>query len=79
MHIITDPLCVSFVEPADAPQTKVVIPFPEESENITRWIVDQKFRDELQRLKIPLGEQLNCRQFPTRDASSNFRCLVLRK
>ncbi|ELT97933.1 hypothetical protein CAPTEDRAFT_223054 [Capitella teleta] len=36
-----------------APQTKVVIPFPEESENVTRWVVDQNFRKEQERLKIP--------------------------
>ena len=36
--------------------TKVVIPFPEESENVTRWIVDQNFRKEQERLKIPFGE-----------------------
>ncbi|XP_052824356.1 GA-binding protein alpha chain isoform X1 [Octopus bimaculoides] len=33
--------------------TKVVIPLPEESENVTRWIVDQNFRKEQERLKIP--------------------------
>ncbi|XP_046338901.1 GA-binding protein alpha chain-like isoform X1 [Haliotis rufescens] len=33
--------------------TKVVIPLPEESENVTRWIVDQNFRREQERLKIP--------------------------
>ncbi|XP_013397382.1 GA-binding protein alpha chain isoform X1 [Lingula anatina] len=33
--------------------TKVVIPFPEESEHVTRWIVDQNFRREQERLKIP--------------------------
>lgn len=38
-----------------APATKVVIPLPEESENVTRWIVDQSFRKEQERLKIPLG------------------------
>ncbi|XP_069115151.1 GA-binding protein alpha chain-like isoform X1 [Argopecten irradians] len=32
---------------------KVVIPLPEESENVTRWIVDQHFRREQERLKIP--------------------------
>ena len=41
-----------------APQ-KVVIPFPEESENVTRWIVDQQFRKEQERLKIPLGKLKN--------------------
>ena len=39
-----------------AQQPKVVIPFPEESENITRWIVDQNFRKEQERLKIPFGK-----------------------
>lgn len=34
-------------------QQKVVIPLPEESENVTRWIVDQHFRREQDRLKIP--------------------------
>ena len=38
------------------PPTKVVIPFPEESENVTRWIVDQSFRKEQERLKIPFGK-----------------------
>lgn len=32
---------------------KVVIPLPEESENVTRWIVDQSFRRDQERLKIP--------------------------
>ncbi|XP_005103501.1 GA-binding protein alpha chain isoform X1 [Aplysia californica] len=32
---------------------KVVIPLPEESENVTRWIVDQNFRRDQERLKIP--------------------------
>lgn len=36
--------------------TKVVIPLPEESENVTRWIVDQNFRREQERLKIPHGK-----------------------
>ncbi|KAK3756671.1 hypothetical protein RRG08_027087 [Elysia crispata] len=39
-----------------APQhqnAKVVIPLPEESENVTRWIVDQNFRRDQERLKIP--------------------------
>ncbi|KAL5019764.1 hypothetical protein ScPMuIL_002656 [Solemya velum] len=42
-------------EPAPEPAapTKVVIPLPEESENVTRWIVDQNFRREQERLKIP--------------------------
>lgn len=55
-----------FVEAAPAPQPtqttqikssqqKVVIPLPEESENVTRWIVDQNFRREQDRLKIPFG------------------------
>ena len=35
---------------------KVVIPFPEESENVTRWIVDQQFKKDQERLKIPLGK-----------------------
>lgn len=44
--------------PPAAPQktaspTKVVIPLPEESENVTRWIVDQHFRREQERLRIP--------------------------
>ena len=39
--------------------TKVVIPLPEESENVTRWIVDQNFRREQERLKIPHGNQIN--------------------
>lgn len=46
-------------EPTPAPRSsapsKVVIPFPEESENVTRWIVDQNFRKEQERLKIPFG------------------------
>jgi len=32
---------------------RVVIPLPEESENVTRWIVDQNFRRDQERLKIP--------------------------
>ena len=46
--------------PTTQPQnpTKVVIPFPEEAENVTRWIVDQNFRKEQERLKIPLGRSL---------------------
>ncbi|KAK6172275.1 GA-binding protein alpha chain isoform X2 [Patella vulgata] len=39
--------------PAVPNSTKVVIPLPEESENVTRWIVDQNFRKEQERLKIP--------------------------
>lgn len=39
--------------PQKKSQTKVVIPLPEESENVTRWIVDQNFRKEQERLKIP--------------------------
>ena len=35
---------------------KVVIPLPEESENVTRWIVDQNFRRDQERLKIPFGK-----------------------
>ena len=41
--------------PAQKNKQKVVIPFPEENENVTRWIVDQKFRREQERLKIPQG------------------------
>ncbi len=47
---------VAAAAPAQQQPTKVVIPFPEESENITRWIVDQSFRKEQERLKIPFGE-----------------------
>ncbi|KAK3107650.1 hypothetical protein FSP39_019170 [Pinctada imbricata] len=38
--------------------TKVVIPLPEESENVTRWIVDQHFRREQERLRIPFDPVL---------------------
>lgn len=41
------------ITPHKKQQTKVVIPLPEESENVTRWIVDQNFRREQERLKIP--------------------------
>lgn len=34
-------------------QAKVVMPVAEETENITRWIVDQHFRREQDRLRIP--------------------------
>ena len=44
--------------PQKKSQTKVVIPLPEESENVTRWIVDQNFRREQERLKIPFGNIL---------------------
>jgi len=47
--------------PPPAPTTmskKVVIPFPEEAENVTRWIVDQNFRKEQERLKIPFDPML---------------------
>lgn len=44
--------------PRAAANTKVVIPFPEESENVTRWIVDQHFRKEQERLKIPFDPVL---------------------
>ena len=47
---------VPVAQPAKNAQTKVVIPFPEESENVTRWIVDQNFRKEQDRLKIPFGK-----------------------
>lgn len=47
--------CISAPAPPPAPTKKVVIPFPEESENVTRWIVDQSFRKEQERLKIPFG------------------------
>ncbi|ESO83336.1 hypothetical protein LOTGIDRAFT_222728 [Lottia gigantea] len=39
--------------PGTPNNTKVVIPLPEENENVTRWIVDQNFRKEQERLKIP--------------------------
>lgn len=39
--------------PTPTQPTKVVIPITEESENVTRWIVDQGFRKEQERLKIP--------------------------
>ncbi|XP_064651576.1 GA-binding protein alpha chain-like [Lineus longissimus] len=35
------------------PGSKLVIPFPEEADHVTRWIVDQNFRKEQERLKIP--------------------------
>ncbi|XP_074652430.1 GA-binding protein alpha chain-like [Tubulanus polymorphus] len=41
-------------EPEPTPPSKVVIPFHESSEHVTRWIVDQNFRKEQERLKIPL-------------------------
>ncbi|XP_063440106.1 GA-binding protein alpha chain-like isoform X4 [Mytilus trossulus] len=44
---------VQTITPHKKQQTKVVIPLPEESENVTRWIVDQNFRREQERLKIP--------------------------
>ncbi|CAH1796470.1 unnamed protein product [Owenia fusiformis] len=45
------------VQAAPAP-TKVVIPFPEEANQVTRWIVDQAFRKEQERLKIPFDPSL---------------------
>ncbi|KAK3585088.1 hypothetical protein CHS0354_004277 [Potamilus streckersoni] len=39
--------------PQQQSPAKVVIPMSEESENITRWVVDQNFRREQERLKIP--------------------------
>ena len=39
-----------------AAPTKVVVPLSDETENITRWIVDQNFRRDQERLKIPFGE-----------------------
>ena len=47
------PPVVQVQTPQKKAQTKVVIPLPEESENVTRWIVDQNFRREQERLKIP--------------------------
>lgn len=47
------PPAVQVQTPQKKAQTKVVIPLPEESENVTRWIVDQNFRREQERLKIP--------------------------
>ena len=38
---------------------KLVIPFPEASENVTRWVIDQKFRSEQLRLNIPLGKTIH--------------------
>ena len=37
--------------------TKVVVPLTDETENITRWIVDQNFRRDQERLKIPFGKK----------------------
>ncbi|PVD27484.1 hypothetical protein C0Q70_12645 [Pomacea canaliculata] len=48
---VVEQLHATPVAPATA---KVVIPLPEETENVTRWIVDQNFRREQERLKIPL-------------------------
>ena len=42
--------------PPQGQNAKVVIPLPEESENVTRWIVDQNFRRDQERLKIPFGK-----------------------
>lgn len=52
-HVTQQP---ALVQAAQQANTKVVIPFPEEAENVTRWIVDQNFRKEQERLKIPFGE-----------------------
>lgn len=41
--------------PAAPANAKVVIPLQEETENVTRWIVDQNFRRDQERLKIPFG------------------------
>lgn len=56
-HFLEPPPPVVQVQtPQKKAQTKVVIPLPEESENVTRWIVDQNFRREQERLKIPFGK-----------------------
>ena len=39
--------------------SKVVMPVADETENVTRWIVDQNFRRDQERLKIPFGEWLD--------------------
>jgi len=44
--------------PPQGQNAKVVIPLPEESENVTRWIVDQNFRRDQERLKIPFDPSL---------------------
>ena len=41
-----------------AAAAKVVVP-ADETENITRWIVDQAYRKEQERLKIPFGKWFN--------------------
>uniref|UniRef100_A0A2C9K9G3 PNT domain-containing protein n=1 Tax=Biomphalaria glabrata TaxID=6526 RepID=A0A2C9K9G3_BIOGL len=41
------------LQSSQSQNAKVVIPLPEESENVTRWIVDQSFRRDQERLKIP--------------------------
>lgn len=53
-----EPVPVPAPAPAKPVTHKVVIPFSEEAENVTRWIVDQNFRREQERLKIPLDPQL---------------------
>ncbi|XP_076457817.1 GA-binding protein alpha chain-like isoform X2 [Babylonia areolata] len=40
--------------PAAAPATtKLMVPVPEETDNVTRWVIDQNFRRDQDRLKIP--------------------------
>ena len=39
-----------------AKQEKVVIPFQDDQENVTRWVVDQEFRADQERLGIPQGK-----------------------
>lgn len=56
---VVNALCLVAEQAMQASQSqnaKVVIPLPEESENVTRWIVDQSFRRDQERLKIPFGE-----------------------
>jgi len=36
------------------------VPLMPDAENVTRWIVDQQFRDTQIQLGIPLGQSLTC-------------------
>ena len=44
--------------PSGVTSSKVMMPVAEETENVTRWIVDQNFRRDQERLKIPFGKWL---------------------
>ena len=59
--------------PSGVTSSKVMMPVAEETENVTRWIVDQNFRRDQERLKIPFGKWLPV--FDDQFACNDENCL----